>query len=221
VNITVVSPTGPGFLTTWDGVSAMPNASTLNYTAGEAAVPNLAVVPTALTDGALTSFAFYTQASAHVVIDVMGYFDDSGIGGLRFRPQAPMRIVDTRTGLGAARLGTATTATILTPNPPAVPGTAGLALNVTAVAPTAPTYVSVWAAGVPGVAQPVVSNLNPGPGQIIPNAVYTLIGPTDEFNIYNNAGSTDIVADVVGTFYDAGGPPGGPVGEPWQIVSVF
>ena len=48
-------------------------------------------------------------------------------------------------------------------------GTTGLALNVTAVDPTAPTFLRLWPAGG---AQPTTSNLNPTPGQPpTPNAV--------------------------------------------------
>jgi hypothetical protein len=57
---------------------------------------------------------------------------------------------------------------------------------------------------------PLVSNLNTAPGKTLPNSVYTGMGPVldDDFNllgwgfdVYNNAGTTHLLADVVGRFY--------------------
>jgi hypothetical protein len=71
----------------------------------------------------------------------MGFFSDVTLaGGPRFTPQVRVRIADTRIGQGATRLNQGTTATITAPTTVAPPGTHGLALNVTAVGPTAWTY---------------------------------------------------------------------------------
>jgi subtilisin family serine protease len=227
VNVTAVSPVAAGYLATWNGIGTVPNTSTLNYVAGNGAVPNMAVVPVAPCCGGFPSIGVLTHVSSHIIVDLMGFFDDSSLGGLRFTPLTPVRIADTRIGQGATRLGQGTTATITTPNLLTPTGTAGLALNVTAVLPTGFTYVSVWPAGIPGVGTPLVSNLNPVPGQIEPNSVYTLIGPTNAFNVYNNAGNTDIVVDVVGTFWDpmvsslATGETAARSGRlPWQFTAI-
>ena len=84
------------------------------------------------------------------------------------------------------------------PDTIAAANTGGLALNVTAVAPTTTTYLTVWPAT--DLSKPTVSNLNPSANQVIPNAVVTGIGSTKAFNIYNNMGYTNVVVDVVGTF---------------------
>jgi subtilisin family serine protease len=220
VNVTAVDPAGPGYLATWNGIGPVPGTSTLNYQVG-ATVPNLAVVPTSFCCLGKPSIAVYTSIAANVIVDVTGFIDDSDLGGLRFTPRTPIRIVDTRIGQGASTLGQGATATIITPGAVATSGTVGLALNVTAVNPTASTYVSVWPA-IPGLAMPYVSNLNPGPGQIVPNSVYTLIGPTNGFDVYNNAGRTDLVADVVGTFWNPAPTPGTTsVGRPAPPVSAL
>jgi hypothetical protein len=78
------------------------------------------------------------------------------------------------------------------------PATWALSLNVTAVSPTATTFISVWPSGLE---RPTVSTLNPNAGQIVPNAAPVLLGDENKFNVYNNAGSTHIVIDLVGTFY--------------------
>ncbi len=207
VNVTAVDPSWAGYLTTWNGNDPRPNTSTLNFKGGEGAVPNMAVVPTGLCCGPggtalYPSIGVFVSADSHIIVDIMGFVDDGTLGGLRFAPQTPVRIADTRIGQGAGTLGEGVTATITAPGAVAPAGTQGLALNVTAVLPTKPTFVSVWPSGFDGVDRPTVSNLNPVPGQTEPNSVYTLIGPTMAFNVYNNAGAVNILADVVGRFWD-------------------
>jgi hypothetical protein len=206
VNVTAVDPSLPGYLTTWDGTGQPPSTSTLNYAPG-AVVPNMAVVPTSLCcappGGApYPSIGVYTNVDTHVIVDIVGYFDDGTLAnGLRFTPQTPVRIADTRNGFGApSAIGPGSTATITAPAGVAKPEMQALALNVTAVTPTASTYLSVWPNGIGTIGQPNVSSLNPAAGQTVPNAVYTLIGPAKAFNVYNNAGTTNVVVDVVGTF---------------------
>jgi hypothetical protein len=214
VNVTAVDPSLPGYLTTWNGTGSPPGTSTLNYTRG-GIVPNMAIVPVSFPNG-YPSIGVYTHADSHVIVDILGVIDDSTLtDGLRFTPRTPVRIADTRTGLGAPNaLGWDSTATITAPDTVALPGTQALALNVTAVLPNEWTYLTVWPNGIPGIGQPYVSNLNPAPGQTVPNAVYSLIGPTNAFNVYNHAGTTNLVVDVVGTFWNPAITPGAASAQP-------
>ena len=207
VNITAVTPSGDGFLTAWNGEWPQPSTSTVNYTAGSI-TPNLAVVPTRScydcpwgTD--LPTFGVYTKQTTHVIVDIVGFIDDGGLAdGLRFNPKAPTRIVDSRIGQGLpANLGPSATGTVVTPGSVLSEGTHALALNVTGVTPTSSTFLKVWPQGISGIEQPDVSNLNLTAGQIVANAVVTLIGPTNQFHIYNRLGTTGVVADVVGTYW--------------------
>lgn len=78
--------------------------------------------------------------------------------------------------------------------------TAGLALNVTAVDPTAATFLTLFPAGVP---LPLASNLNPTPGEPpTPNAVNVDLNAAGDFSIYNLAGNVHIIIDVVGIYDD-------------------
>jgi hypothetical protein len=80
-------------------------------------------------------------------------------------------------------------------------GVSALALNVTALDATAPTYLQ-FAPGntvTPGGA----SSLNPVPGEPpTPNAVTISIDDEGEFSIYNLAGTVNVIIDVVGYFDD-------------------
>ncbi|MCE6998457.1 hypothetical protein LZG04_27185 [Saccharothrix sp. S26] len=217
VNITATEPAAAGFLTAWNGnKNTLPNTSALNY-AANATVTNFAVVPSRPCyecggGSSVPSIGVYTSQDTHVIVDIVGFYDDASLpGGLRFEPVVPNRIADTRTGQGwPSALGQATTATVVTPESLIGPETWALATNVTAVEPTDATYLTVWPAGYSGVERPNTSNLNPAAGAIVPNAVQTMIGPDYGFHIYNNRGSTHVLVDVVGTFYDASPSSGTP-----------
>jgi hypothetical protein len=202
VNLTAVSPTGTGYLTAWSGAGSRPATSTLNYVKG-ATVPNFAVVPsTPCSDceewTGLPSIAVRTSADTHFIVDLVGYYDDGSLpDGLRFSPLVPTRIVDTRSGLGATKLGAGGIASVVAPESVAGYDTWALAMNVTAVRPTVTTYLTVWPNGV---VKPSTSNLNVVAGAIVPNAVQTMIGPDNGFSVFNKNGSVDLVVDVVGAF---------------------
>jgi hypothetical protein len=75
VNITVVSPAATGFLKAYPTGTAS-FVSTMNYTAGQT-IANAAIVP-AGTSGAID---IYSGESTHVIIDINGYFLETGAAG--------------------------------------------------------------------------------------------------------------------------------------------
>ncbi len=209
VNITAVTPSAPGYLTTWDGQADFPQTSTVNFTAGTT-VPNFAIIPTApctatASCAGLPAIGIFngSTGNTHVVIDLVGFYDNDPTitDGLLFHPITPERIVDSRIGLGAHTLGPQSTARITTPASIGDADTVVLSLNVTAVVPTANTYLSVWP---DDLAQPLVSSLNPLAGQTVPNAVVTGFDSHGTFDVYNNAGTTALVIDVNGYFDSSG-----------------
>ena len=70
VNVTVTQPSAAGFLTLWPTGQSRPDASTLNFLAGQT-VANHAMVKLG-TGGAIS--VFNPSGSAHVIIDVVGYY---------------------------------------------------------------------------------------------------------------------------------------------------
>lgn len=206
VNITATESEGYGYVTAFAGGNTPPTASTLNLTPGKT-VPNYAIVPSRQcwecegTTYGWQTIEIFTSNTTHVIVDMFAIYDDGYYtGGLRLEPNTPTRIVDSRFGQGTpGALGPAKTASITTPEALRGETTEGLALNVTAVQPSGDTFMTVWPNGS---SQPVVSNLNPHAGQIIPNAVTTGLNLDNyQFNVYNNVGTTHFVIDVVGTFY--------------------
>ncbi|HEX3621002.1 MAG TPA: choice-of-anchor Q domain-containing protein, partial [Acidimicrobiales bacterium] len=144
------------------------------------------------------------------VVD-MGAYEAAGTAviGERFHPLVPARILDTRFGVGApaAKLGPAATLTLPVTGHGGIPatGVSAVVLNVTVTQPTAPSFLTAWPTGVP---LPLAANLNFLAGQTVPNLVTVKVGDGGSVNLYNAAGSTDIVADVAG-WYGAGGSTSG------------
>jgi hypothetical protein len=118
-------------------------------------------------------------------------------------PITACRLVDTRpdsqvgprgTALAAEETYTVEVGNASTQCAGVVPAEAsGLVLNVTAARTSARTFVTVWDAGP----WPGTSSMNPVPGPPVPNAVTTKLSGSNTFEVYNNAGSTDLIIDVV------------------------
>ncbi len=71
MNVTVVGPTRPGFLTVWPSGSTRPATSNINFAAGQT-IANQVTVPVGA-NGQLSIFNNATQ-SVHVIFDVAGYY---------------------------------------------------------------------------------------------------------------------------------------------------
>lgn len=193
-NITVVAPTGGGYLSTWPTGSARPNASSLNFGAGEtfANATLVALGP----DG--TFELMVAGGSAHVIVDVFGWIP---MINPPIASTTPVRMLDTRIGQGdctpaCTTLGPGgTIAVLLTGTPGLTPGTKTAVLKVTATNITAPSYLTVWPTGS---SMPLASNLNLTPADTVPNLVIVPVGPDGRVNVLNAAGSTDVLIDLVG-----------------------
>jgi len=76
-NLTVIGPTGNGYLTPWSGIGSRPNASSINFTNGQAALSNLTVSVLAEIVIAATTFtnttAIFAAATTFVLFDAAGF----------------------------------------------------------------------------------------------------------------------------------------------------
>ncbi len=150
-----------------------------------------------------------------------------------FTPITPCRLLDTRvdgpaTGETLPRstpLGQGETLTVTARGNfgkcVALSATAtGAVLNVTTVNPSAGSFLTVWPADKD---RPLASSLNWVPGQgATPNQVTTGLDSSGKLSLFNNAGTVDVIVDVVGVYEAAGsvgsnggvGPagPAGPAG---------
>lgn len=204
LNVTVTGASGPqSYLTVWPKGSSRPLASNLNFSAG-VSVPNLVLVKVG--DSGLVSI--YNDAGAvDVVADVQGWYGNAADAvGSSFLPLDPTRLLDTRAsgpvGPGATIGLQVAGAGSIVPS-----GARAVVLNMTVDRASGPeSYLTVWPSGAP---RPLASNLNFGAGPAATNLVVAPVGPDGRVNIYNNLGSTDVIADLAGWFAAPTFPPPG------------
>jgi len=199
LNVTLASSNAGSYLTVYPAGGVRPTASNLNFGPGQT-IPNFVVVKVG-TGGEI--LIFNAAGNAHVVVDVAGWYgDESNPEGAAYEPLTPARILDTRSGNGhSGRVGAQQTIDVQVTGRGGVPetGVSGVVMNVTAVASSVSSYITVFPTGV---TRPTASNLNFVAGQNIPNMVMARIGTGGEVSFYNAAGTVDIVADVMGYFTD-------------------
>jgi uncharacterized protein (DUF1501 family) len=194
MNVTVTQCESTGFLTVWPTGEPMPDASSLNFVAGES-VPNLVI---AKLGAAGHVSVFNSNGNTHLIVDVSGWFP----ADQAFVSLTPSRILDTRTGNGApqAKVGPGGVIDLQVLGRGGVPnaGNVGaVAMNVTVDGPDSQSFVTVWPKGD---ALPDASNLNMQAGQTVPNLVVAKVGVGGQVSVRNAFGSTDLLADVLGWF---------------------
>jgi hypothetical protein len=140
------------------------------------------------------------MGSTDVIFDVGGWYSDgsTSLGGF-YAPLPPARILDTRNGTGAIGPGQAISVQATGVGGVPSTGVSAVVLNVTAVGPSAGSYLTVYPTGSP---LPTASNLNFGPGQTVPNLVVAKVGSGGKVDIYNAAGATHVIFDVAGWYSD-------------------
>lgn len=197
LNVTAVTPSEATHVTVWPTGQAKPATSSLNVPRGDIRA-NLVTVETG-SNGMVSLYNNY--GATNLVIDVVGWYDPST--GNRYNAVQPERLLDTRTGPGqVGRVGRAQSVSVKVTSVAGVPvGATGVMLNVTAVNPTAATHVTVWPAGS---ARPLASNLNLPAGDTRANLVPMKVGQGGQVSLYNNAGSVDLIVDIVGWYGPAG-----------------
>jgi hypothetical protein len=87
----------------------------------------------------------------------------------------------------------------------------GIATNVTAVNPNASSYLTVWPADA--ATRPTASNLNwIATSPPTPNQVTVGLSSAGVINAFSNAGTVDLIIDIVGYYQAAGAGQQGPAG---------
>ncbi|MCU1501627.1 MAG: hypothetical protein JWM12_981, partial [Ilumatobacteraceae bacterium] len=144
LNVTATEPSAPGFLTVYPRGGDRPNASNVNFVAGQT-VANM-VIAKVSADGFVSIFNY--SGTTQVVVDVLGWFP----AGSSYTGLKPARLLETRTGpglgtvdgqstgTGAAGAGSVTSLSVLGRGGVPASGVGAVALNVTATEPTAPSF---------------------------------------------------------------------------------
>ena len=230
LNVTVVNPSVAGYVTVYPTGAAKPNASSVNYTAGQV-VPNNVQVAVG-TGGQINLFA--SGGCPQVIVDVVGYttggtpVDEGGFTGV-----TPKRLLDTRpdgsgvtqrtgcvAGTDGGGAGRALTVTgIVNSQDTTVPDNASaVALNVTVVTPNAAGFLTVYPTGA---SKPNASTLNYTAGQVVPNGTVVKVGDGGQINLFANAGCPQVIVDVVGYYVGAAAPTGEPTNLDSWVSNLF
>jgi hypothetical protein len=117
----------------------------------------------------------------------------------QYNPVNPWRVLDTRNGSGAVAAGADREVQVagFPANGVPVSGVQMVALNVTAVDPSANGHLTVYPNGE---SAPFVSNLNFKAGETVPNLVVARVGSGNRIKVKVNAGSAHVLVDVVGWY---------------------
>ncbi|MGH7862975.1 MAG: hypothetical protein ACREOS_12140, partial [Candidatus Dormibacteraceae bacterium] len=214
VGVTDSRGASSSYIELWPAGEPQPNASTLNFVAGQT-IANMTQVPVGAS-GAID--IFNSVGYVDVFIDLSGYYAPGPASGpgLYHPLAAPVRYLDTRQswdptrtsplgpgeiislGIAGARPAECVPTPALCSAGVPVPSTAtAVVMNLAEVTATANSYLQVWPAGS---APPVTSNLNfPGGRFALANRVIVPVDPTTgEVSILNSQGFANVLVDVVG-----------------------
>ncbi|MDQ6784724.1 MAG: hypothetical protein M3063_15065 [Actinomycetota bacterium] len=229
LSVTAVDGSKAGFLAAYPGGTASGTTeSILNFVAGgegcttaNCVVPNLVI--TKLAGGQVTiKNTNAAGGTVNVVVDLEGFFDPtgataSGAGHYSAAP-VPTRLIDTRctespptTGLSRADCNAehllaanATKATVPSGGTLKVAtglkGASAAVVELTATSTTAKGYLTAYSGTG---TRPIASNVNFVAGQTAANRAIVPVGTDGSINIFNYAGRTDVIVDLVGSFSDA------------------
>lgn len=198
INVTSVGASAESYLTVWPSGTERPTASNLNLVPGRA-VANMVIVPVG-SDGTIS--VFNAAGSTDLIVDVLGWFaagrSFTALPGARLADSRPAPTIDGRlSGMGPVGAGEGRPIDVLGRGGVPASGVGAVVLNVTAVGGTATSYLTVWPSGA---RRPVASNLNIGPGDVVPNLVIVPLGGDGRVSVFNEAGSVGLVVDVLGWF---------------------
>jgi hypothetical protein len=199
MNLTATEPDRPGWVAAYPCDQPAPATSNLNYAAGQT-IPNLVTVPVAA-DG---SVCLITLSPTHVVADTFGWYGSTGTG---FNAVGPVRLVDTRAGVGvtAGKLAAATQLKVKVAGAGGLPasGVSAATFNVTVTEPDRAGFLTAFACGSP---PPATSNLNFVAGQTIANLVTVPHGSDGSvcFSTVAPSSAVQVVVDLFGWYGSTG-----------------
>jgi hypothetical protein len=225
LNVTAVGGTASSLLSLYPTGTPQPSTSSLNFKAG-GATPNLVTV--SLGSGGAVSI-LNALGTVNVIADVEGYFARpvTATTAGEFHPITPLRVCDTRSksptpqcsAHGALIGGTPMVVTVTGGTIPNNGTAASVVLNLTAVAGTATTYLSVFPTTTSGTCAynggnpPPISTLNIVAGAVQANRVMVALGSgpagaDSAVCVYAALGSINVVLDANGWFGNSSAPTG-------------
>jgi hypothetical protein len=154
-------------------------------------------------------FAFWTREPGDLTWTLVMLLQVYNGKGLYFPLPTPARLADNRNGIGglASPLGPDETWHIPIAGQAGIPARAtAVSLNVTAIGGAIGGWLSLYPAGGE---RPLVSAVNFGPGDVVPNHVIVPLGPDGGLELFNGSGDAiSALVDIDG-YYSGEDVPGG------------
>lgn len=197
LNVTATDTTSAGFLSVFPGGQSRPNASSVNWAAGQT-VANQVSVPVG---GGGTVNVYNHLGSTSVVVDVVGYY--TGVGGVGFHPVTPTRVLDSRDGTGGISTPWGSTdtrsvqagATYGSTVP--MTGVSAVVANATVTNTVNPGFLLLYPQGAN---RPNASTVNWVAGETRANVTTAKVSSTGGLAVYNHIGPADVIIDVTGWY---------------------
>jgi alpha-tubulin suppressor-like RCC1 family protein len=200
-NLTVADAKSFGFVTAYASGTSRPNASNLNFSAGQI-VPNSVTVPVGA-DGKVSLFN-RSGGTVQLIADVSGYYlPGTATAAGTFQGLSPARLLDTRS---SAAVGSDASVSFQVGGASGIPANvSAVVFNLTVADAKSFGFITAYASGSN---RPNASNLNFSAGQIVPNSVTVPVGADGKVSLFNRSGGTaHLIADVSG-YYLPGTPTG-------------
>ena len=212
VNVVVVQPDGPGFLSAKPAGATASTTSLVNFSRAGEFVPNLGIIGVG-NNGEIEIEVFTPTVNGNVdiIVDIYGWiatsgYDDAADQGARVRSIAPERRMDTREpsqlppALSSPRkLNPGETVKLPIRGAGSVPNSAdvtGVIVNLTGVFPDGGTFLALTPEVPNGSLD--TSNGNYLPGEVRANMAIVPIGADGSIAITNGPGRVDAIIDVLG-----------------------
>ena len=202
VNVVAVNPGAAGFMTIYPCGSPRPEASTLNFAAGQT-IANGATIKL----GASGTICVFTDQATDLLLDVTGFVPAGSIVGTvvpaRLHDTRPAATIDAKESNTGRRVAGSTT-TIQVAGRGNIPANASAAtVNVVAINPGAAGFFTIYPCGSD---RPEASTLNFAAGQTVANSATIKLGTGGTICVYSDQ-ATDLLLDVTG-FLPAGAGAG-------------
>ena len=201
VTLTVTDAESGGFLTVYPEGDSLPPTSNLNFAAG-ATVATLVVVPVG-PDGSIRVHNG-SPGAVQVIVDVTGYYlSGTAAAAGAYVPVPSGRLLDTRTGPGAAPVAPQDAVTVDVLDAAGVPaqGVAAVLVNITATEAAAAGYLTAFA---DGAVLPPTSNVNFAAGATVASPAIVQVGADGRIGIHNAApDSVQVIVDISGYYLQA------------------
>ena len=200
-NLTVTGATAQGFVTLSPDPSSV--NSSINFRAGDTRANNV-TLPLGPAGTLVATYHAAPGATVQLIFDGTGTYDEGSGDG--FHPISPVRVLDSRTSVGAPVFHANVGQSFVVAGTATIPAEAtAISANLTVVGQTSPGYVSVTR---DATNNPATSTLNVGLADIRSNGLTVAIGVNGTVSAVFKApsGTANLILDVTG--YYSGAPDG-------------